>query len=48
MDYVNEKNTNDTDFIVDFIKTKNIAILQDKFRNIYDVVFDKRLLLNKE
>jgi hypothetical protein len=31
-DYVNEKNIDDIGFILDFIKTKDISILQNRFR----------------
>jgi hypothetical protein len=41
---VNEKNIDDIGFILDFIKTKDISILQNRFRWVYDVVFDKTLL----
>ena len=47
LDYVNRKNTNDIDFIISFIKTKDLKILQNKFQSVMDAVFDKRILLNK-
>jgi hypothetical protein len=44
LDYVNQKNTSNIDFIIDFIKNKDISILKNKLGVTLDIVFNKLLL----
>lgn len=41
-----ERNPGDMALVMDFIKTKDITLLQNYFRNNLDIVFSK-LILNK-